>query len=189
MFQFFWVRAASVWIAALYVIMGILLFVFPAASSTIFIWALAAGSGAYGASHLIRWLQSWKAGQSNPGDLFLSILPAAFSVFSLIWPQSVLSILPLVLGSLFLVDGFGKLPLAIAGLREQMPIMVPLMLSSIIPISLDAAIVINPFATVQLVVMVFSASLILDGASDLVTVFLERHSSPPVQTSTEHHTA
>ena len=63
MFQFFWVRAASVWIAALYAAMGALLFLFPAASSTLFVWALAAGVGAYGVSHLVRYLQSRKAGQ------------------------------------------------------------------------------------------------------------------------------
>lgn len=37
MFQFFWTRTASVWVAALYILMGVLLFVFPAASSTLFI--------------------------------------------------------------------------------------------------------------------------------------------------------
>lgn len=54
MFQFFRVRAASVWIAVLYAVMGALLFLFPAASSTLFVWALAAGAGVYGISHLVR---------------------------------------------------------------------------------------------------------------------------------------
>ena len=56
MFQFFWTRTASVWVAALYILMGILLFVFPAASSILFVWALAAGAGAYGLIHPIRYL-------------------------------------------------------------------------------------------------------------------------------------
>ena len=177
MFQFFRVRAASVWIAVLYAVMGALLFIFPAASSTLFVWALAAGAGVYGISHLVRWMQSRKTGQANPGDLFLTILPAAFSAFSLIWPQAVLSVLPLVLGSLLLVDGVGKLPLAIAGLRDQVPGMIPLMLSSLLPIVLGAVIVVNPFTTVRIVVMVFGASLIADGVSDLAAVLLEKRAS------------
>lgn len=112
MFQFFWTRSASLWVAALYVLMGVLLFLFPIASSTLFVQALAAGAAVYGASHLIRYIQSRKIGQSNPGDLFLTVLPAAFAVFALIWPEAVLSVLPLVLGSLLLIDGIGKLPLA-----------------------------------------------------------------------------
>lgn len=77
MFEFFWVRTASVWIAALYLMMGLALLLFPAAGSTLFIWALAAGAGIYGAGHLIRWFQGRKAGRENPGDLFLTVLPAA----------------------------------------------------------------------------------------------------------------
>ncbi len=37
MFEFFWTRSASLWLAALYIAMGVLLFVFPAASSTLFV--------------------------------------------------------------------------------------------------------------------------------------------------------
>lgn len=37
MFQFFWTRAASVWVAALYIAMGVLLFAFPAATGTFFV--------------------------------------------------------------------------------------------------------------------------------------------------------
>ena len=50
MFQFFWTRSASLWVAALYVLMGVLLFLFPIASSTLFVQALAAGAAVYGAS-------------------------------------------------------------------------------------------------------------------------------------------
>ena len=173
MFQFFWTRAASVWVAALYIAMGVLLFAFPAATGTFFVWALAGGAAAYGVSHLVRYLQGRKAGAANPGDLFLTVLPAAFSVFALIWPQAILSVLPLVLGSLLLVDGIGKLPLAITGLREQFPGMIPLALSSVVPIVLGALIVINPFAAVRIAVMVFGAALVADGVSDLALAILD----------------
>lgn len=175
MFEFFWVRAASVWVAALYIAMGVLLFAFPAASSTFFVWALAGGAAAYGVSHLVRYLQKRKAaGKGNPGDLFLTVLPAAFSVFALVWPQTILAVLPLVLGSLLLVDGVGKLSLAITGLREQYPGMIPLALSSVVPIVLGALLVINPFAAVRIAVMVFGGALVADGVSDLATVILEK---------------
>ncbi|HIZ31482.1 MAG TPA: DUF308 domain-containing protein [Candidatus Fournierella merdipullorum] len=174
MFEFFWTRSASLWLAALYIAMGVLLLVFPAASSTLFVWTLAAGAAAYGVSHLVRYLQDRKADKGNPGDLFLTLLPAAFSAFALIWPQTILAVLPLVLGSLLLMDGVGKLPLAITGLREQFPGMIPLTLSAIVPIVLGAILVFNPFAAVRIAVMVFGGALVADGASDLATVILEK---------------
>lgn len=183
MFEFFWVRTASVWIAALYLMMGLALLLFPAAGSTLFIWALAAGAGIYGAGHLIRWFQGRKAGRENPGDLFLTVLPAAFAAFALIWPRAVLSVLPLVLGSLLLVDGVGKLPLAVHGLRVRAPGMVPLALSSVLPMVLGTVIILNPFATAQVAVMVFGASLIADGASDLATLILEHRGPRPAVAS------
>lgn len=183
MFEFFWVRTASVWIAALYLMMGLALLLFPAAGSTLFIWALAAGAGIYGAGHLIRWFQGRKAGRENPGDLFLTVLPAAFAAFALIWPRAVLSVLPMVLGSLLLVDGVGKLPLAVHGLRVRAPGMVPLALSSVLPMVLGTVIILNPFATAQVAVMVFGASLIADGASDLATLTLEHRGPRPAVAS------
>lgn len=171
MFEFFWVRAASMWIAAAYVLMGVLLLLFPGVSSTVFVWALAAGAAVYGASHLWRYVQARRAGQANGGDLFLSILPA---VFALLRPQAILSVLPLVLGALLLVDGVGKLPLAIAAVRERFPSMIPLLLASLLPIVLGALIVANPFSTMRIVVMVFGLSLVADGVSDFATVLSEK---------------
>ena len=56
MVMYFWERSASVWIALLYVLMGGLLLAFPAATSTVFVWALAGGAAFYGISHLLRYL-------------------------------------------------------------------------------------------------------------------------------------
>ena len=75
------------------------------------------------------------------------------------------------------MDGIGKLPLAITGLREQFPGMIPLALSSVVPIVLGALIVINPFAAVRIAVMVFGAALVADGISDLTTVILEKRAA------------
>lgn len=44
MFQFFWSRTASVWIAILYMALGLPLLLFPAISGSVFVWSLAAGA-------------------------------------------------------------------------------------------------------------------------------------------------
>ena len=114
-------------------------------SLSLFVWALAAGAAAYAISHLWRYLQGRKTGQVSGGDLFLTILPMAFAVFSLSWPQAILSFLPLVLGALLMVDGVGKAPLVIAAIRSKPPILIPLLLSSLIPTILGVLLVVNPF--------------------------------------------
>ena len=174
MVMYFWERSASVWIALLYMVMGGLLLAFPAATSTVFVWALAGGAACYGVSHLLRYLQTRKKGTASPADLFLTVLPVAFAVFALVWPQTLLSFLPLVLGSLLLLDGVGKLPLAIMAMRAHTPDATALLLSSLIPLVLGAVIVVNPFQTVQLVVCIFGVGLIADGVADFAAVLTSR---------------
>ena len=89
--------------------------------------------------------------------------------------------LPLILGSLLLVDGVGKLPLMLAAIRGKYPNMVPLILASAIPIVLGILIVVNPFQTAKLVVAVFGISLVADGTSDFLTVLMEKRSVHPVR--------
>lgn len=174
MVMYFWERSASVWIALLYMVMGGLLLAFPAATSTVFVWALAGGAACYGVSHLLRYLQTRKKGTASPADLFLTVLPVAFAVFALVWPQTLLSFLPLVLGSLLLLDGVGKLPLAIMAMRAHTPDATALLLSSLIPLVLGVVIVVNPFQTVQLVVRIFGVGLIADGVADFAAVLTSR---------------
>lgn len=175
MFGFFWARSASVWIAGFYVLAGLLLALFPVTVSTVFVWALAGGAGLYGAAHLWRYLQSRRQGHASTGDLFLTVLPAAFALFALMQPQAVLSVLPLVLGSLLLIDGVGKVPLCLQALQKSAPGLWPLALSCLLPLVLGALILFNPFGTVQLVVRVFGISLVADGASDFATVWQQKH--------------
>lgn len=123
--QFFWSRTASVWIALLYIILGLPLLLCPGASGSVFVWALAAGAAVYAVSHLWRYIQGRKMERASGGDLFLAVLPLAFAIFSISWPQAILSFLPLVLGALLLVDGVGKAPLAIAAIQSKPPILIP----------------------------------------------------------------
>lgn len=180
--QFFWSRTASVWIALLYMALGIPLLLFPGFSGSVFVWALAGGAAVYGISHLWRYLQARKSGQASGGDLFLTVLPLAFSIFSIAWPQAILSFLPLVLGSLLLVDGVGKLPLVIAATQSRTSVFLPLLLSSLIPLILGLLLVINPFHAAQIVIMVFGAALLADGISDLTTALMARKSDSGEET-------
>lgn len=61
----YWTGTPSVWIAILYLFLGLPLLLNPVASGTFFIWALAAGSAVYAVSHLVRYIQdarkAWQA--------------------------------------------------------------------------------------------------------------------------------
>ena len=186
--QFFWNRTASVWIALLYIVLGLPLLLFPGISGSVFVWSLAAGATVYACSHLWRYLQGRKAEQASGTDLFLTVLPLAFSIFAIIWPEAILPFLPLVLGALLLIDGIGKIPLVISGIQDEIPALIPLLLSALIPVVLGVLLLVNPFHAAQLVIMVFGIALIGDGISDLVTALISRKPHPiPVSDADAPH--
>lgn len=80
MFGYFWSRNATLGMAALYLVLGIVLLLFPGMSGTVFCWGLAAGAGLYAAGNFWRWHQGKKQGYSLPGLLLAGLLAAVFAL-------------------------------------------------------------------------------------------------------------
>lgn len=177
MLQFFWTRSASIWIALLYMALGIPMIFFPSLTGSLFVWTLAGGTAAYGIAHLWRYIQGSRNNDASGGDLFLAVLPGAFSIFALIWPQAILSFLPLVLGAFLLIDGVGKTPLVITGIQEKHPARIPLLFSALVPLILGLVLILYPFHAAQIVIMLFGATLMADGLSDLLTALISKKSN------------
>lgn len=174
MVQFFWSRSASIWIAVLYILLGLLLLLFPGVTGTVFVWALAAGAAAYGLSHLWRYFQSTKDGTPSVGELFLGVISLAFALFAILRPAVILSFLPFVLGGLLLLDGIGKVPLAIQAFRIRDALRVPVCISALLPLLVGVLLVFNPFSAAKMTIMIFGITLILDGASEFYSAITAR---------------
>ena len=107
MFGYFWSRNATLGMAALYLVLGIVLLLFPGMSGTVFCWGLAAGAGLYAAGNFWRWHQGKKQGYSLPGLLLAGLLAAVLCLVCIFRPQFILSFLPLVLGIVLIANPFG----------------------------------------------------------------------------------
>ena len=186
MSYFFLTSTASVWIAILYMFLGLPLLLNPVASGTLFIWALAAGSAVYAVSHLVRYIQGRKEGLASGGDLFLTVVPLLFTVASLIWPQTLLAFLPLVLGALLLVDALGKVPLTIGAIELDSPAMIPLAMSCFFPALLGILLMVNPFSAVHIVIRLFGIVLMITGVIELITAVVSHRTAEAVSSEIDH---
>lgn len=186
MSYFFLTSTASVWIAILYMFLGLPLLLNPVASGTLFIWALAAGSAVYAVSHLVRYIQGRKEGLASGGDLFLTVVPLLFTVASLIWPQTLLAFLPLVLGTLLLVDALGKVPLTIGAIELDSPAMIPLAMSCFFPALLGILLMVNPFSAVHIVIRLFGIVLMITGVIELITAVVSHRTAEAISSETNH---
>ena len=169
MFSFFWTRSASVPAAILYILLGLVLAIYPGFSGTVFVWLLAAATLLFALVRLTAYLKFRRRGISAPGDLAAAVITGVLGIFFLTSPRQVLSFLPLVLGLLFLVDGVGKLPLLMEARKAKVPVSTPLLLSVMVPLVLGVVMLANSFGVVQMMIRVFGIGLLIDGILDLVT--------------------
>ena len=170
MIQFFWSRNSSIWLAAIYLIAGIILLVYPDVSGTVFCWGLGIVLLLYALTHLWRFLQARRNNCSAGNEIIIGGLFAILAILCLIFPQNVLSLLPLSLGILLLLDGLGKIPMVLNVFQEKLPYPWLFLLSSLVPLILGIVLIINPFSVVTITIMFFGASLIVDGIFELISV-------------------
>ena len=169
MFKHFWFRSASVGMARVYMLLGLVLILFPGLTGAVFCWALAAILIAAAVSRFWFFYKARRDGYTASGTLTLGLLFAAFGIFCFARPDVILSFLPLTLGIVILVDGIGKLPLAIDALSVRSPYRLALLLAAVLPIAFGIVLLMNPFGAAKAVIVFFGVSLLLDGILDLVT--------------------
>lgn len=175
MLQTFWNRTASFGVSLLYLSIGIPLLFLAGVSSTLILAGVAVAGGALGVVHLAKFFSmKKKTGKFSSMDLFIAFLSLALALFTLLSPQSILSFLPLVLGSLLIADGMGKMPPVLDTVKAMEKPVLPGLISAVLPILLGTIALINPFAATEDLVLFFALSVIADGTADFINVLISK---------------
>ena len=114
-------RTTSLWASVLYMALGLVLTFWPGMSGTVFCWGIAAALILYAAHSFWYFIKARNLGFTAGGTLVIGILCLAFGIFCFSRPYVVLSFLPIALGIMLLVDGIGKMPLAVDALSVYSP--------------------------------------------------------------------
>ena len=91
MLGFFWTRSACLWMAVLYMALGLILLLFPEMTGTLFCWALAAACVALAVSRFARWRQASRRGYNASGELVVGVLFTALALFCVLGSRILLS--------------------------------------------------------------------------------------------------
>ncbi|MGI5894749.1 MAG: HdeD family acid-resistance protein [Candidatus Merdivicinus sp.] len=152
----------------LYIVLGIILIIWPTMSSSIFCWIVGIGALLYGLFHLFSFWQASREGFSFRIELILGIIFAALGIFCLISPRTILSILPFFLGVILLIDGASKIPRAMEMKELGFSRWWIELLFAVVTAILGLILVLNPFSLVRFSVIFFGVSLLVSGITDLV---------------------
>lgn len=158
--------------ALIYVALGVVLLVWPGATTAALCTLLGVFLLGYGAFQVIGFFLrtedvSWGWGVM---DLVVGIAALGFGIFALMRPDVVLAILPTVLGCAVIVDSCILLKrsfqLRSLGMERWW---IALLLASV-NILFGVVVIFNPFASMELLVRIIGGVLIYEGISDLITV-------------------
>lgn len=154
----------------LYIALGVVLLVWPTTSLKVICYAFGGITLFYGLFRLASYLGNRENSSVLQADAFIGIIMIGLGIFLLIKPDTILSILPIVLGLFIIFNSIIKLQHAFelkAAYYEKWWIILFL---GIATAALGTVIVLNPFQTMEITLMAMGVVLIIDGVSNIFTI-------------------
>lgn len=159
-----------------YILLGIILMVWPSMSADLFCLVVGIGALVFAIFYLVRYWQNCREGFTFQMELVLAIVLAALGIFCLVTPRTLLSILPFFLGVVLLIDGVGKIPRALELKSLGFSRWWIELLFALLTAALGLVLVLNPFSLIRISIIFFGASLAISGVTDLFIMAWFGHS-------------
>lgn len=151
----------------LYVLIGVLLIIFPGLLLKYSIYVMSAVLAIVGIISVISFFVK-KIGDEKNNGLFTGLI-ALFIAFFVYWYQGMIKdIIPLVLGFVIVVSGVLTLQDAVNTMRIKSMSWIPLLVTSLVKIGIGLFAVLYPDNTADLILRIIGVGFILSGLSDFV---------------------
>ena len=171
----FWKRLTQSYLllAILYVVLGLILFLWPAVSSTIICYVFGALVLVYGLTRLVGYLsqRSQGVGGFYQLNLVVGVVASGIGLFMLVSPTVVLSILPVVLGVTILLQSITKVQQALELKGTGDPQWWASLALALLVMVLGLLLLFRPFRAATTLVRFIGFCLLLEGGSDLWTLW------------------
>ena len=159
-------------LAVFYLILGIILVLFPEGSGYAICYLIGGLTIIYGIFHLVLYQRTKTPFVTYRYDLVQGIIGLAIGIYVMIVPEILIETLPVVLGVVVMIDSIVKIQNAWDLKRMGYDRWWLVMIGALVTLVFGLLMVFYPF-TVYLSVIVFvGISLIVNGVSDLITIFI-----------------
>lgn len=158
-----------------YIVLGLLLLIWPDISMKTFCYVFGVGMIIFGLAHIIIYFTKDKFQSVMQMDMVIGIVCAATGAYALLKMEHVLEIIPFALGIVALLGAVVKLQNAIDLKRLGSKRWYIMLIFSVALFVLGGTLVANPFASMQVIVALIGASLIVDGVGNLIGIFWIGH--------------
>lgn len=157
--------------SVLYVILGVVLMVFPATALNLSCTLIGIVTLIYGAVRIVSYFRDGGT-YSNRFDLFFGVVLAAVGVFLLVCPQFIVSLIPIALGIYILVDSFTAMKKALDMKALGFEKWWVSFLLALILAAFGVVMIVNPFGAMASLVIFIGAGFVFDGVYTLVNTMV-----------------
>ena len=155
--------------SALYLGLGVFLLMKPTTALNIVCYALGAVVLACAAVQLIRYFVVERGVFQSQLTLISGIICLALGAFLILRSDIVVSILPIVFGLFVIFDSLGRIQNALDLRRCEYPSWKGFLLLPVLSVVLGVVMILNPFGTMETLVMAIGIILIIEGAINLLS--------------------
>ena len=155
--------------SALYLGLGVFLLMKPTTALNIVCYALGAVVLACAAVQLIRYFVVERGVFQSQLTLISGIICLALGAFLILRSDIVVSILPIVFGLFVIFDSLGRIQNALELRRCEYPSWKGFLLLAVLSIALGVIMIVDPFGTMETLVMAIGVILIVEGSLNLLS--------------------
>ncbi|MCH5259692.1 MAG: DUF308 domain-containing protein [Lachnospiraceae bacterium] len=153
--------------AALCILLGIVLVVWPGLSMQIVCTAIGAVLLIGGGVRLAAYFTAKDGTVYSQMNLITGIILAVVGIWILLQPDKVLAIIPIIVGIVIALHGVNNLQQAIALCKEQYDKWWVALILGLLTVGFGVLLICKPFAALDTAVMLIGVFLIYDGVSDI----------------------
>lgn len=159
-----------IFISALYVVLGVVLLVWPTLSVQMICYGLAVAMIVIGISYGIMYFTKDNIEGFLQMDLVIGIICLAFGIFVLLNPTFLSSVLPFAMGIILLLGAIVKIQSALNMKKLRFKKWYLVLICAIVIGALGAVLLWNPFKEEKYMILYIGICLILDGLTNLISL-------------------
>lgn len=167
--------------ALIYILLGILMFIFPKTIVSIIVYVLAAYVAVLGVINIINFIRNRDENTSMSFDLVSGILMIVLAIIMLVFKEQLLGILSIFLGVLLILNAATNLAQIIGYGKIAKKQNIFLIILDILVIIGGLVIIFKPFSTTLLMLQIFGIIIIVNGIGELIAYFTYKNISNEVK--------
>ena len=165
------IRNSLVLLALLYIVLGVVLILFPATSLNLACLLIGAVTLLYGVVRIFGYTRAGE-GEASRLELAFGIVLAALGVFLLVCPQLLVSLIPIALGAYLLVDSFSAIKCSLDWKARGFSRWWVSFLVSLVLALFVLVMILRPFTLVANLVVFIGVGFLFDGVFTLVQLIV-----------------